>query len=122
MTQGERIFIYTDDVNEATDKNNQLYCENHHLETVYRKNVKKPQKLCRAVNNDVNAFVGEAPQFDYITMKCAEILRKNMAAVKCYFMRIEQLRDLYTAIVFITGFTLVITAVDVMTNHLVKKE
>ena len=69
MTQGERIFIYTDVVNEATDKNNQLYCENHHLETVYRKNVKKPQKLCRAVNNDVNAFVGEASQFDYITME-----------------------------------------------------
>ena len=29
--------------------------------------------------------------------------------------------SLYTAIVFLTGFTLVITAVDVITNHLVSK-
>lgn len=30
--------------------------------------------------------------------------------------------DLYTAIVFMTGLILVITAVDVITNHLVSKK
>ena len=47
----------------------------------------------------------------YIALICERPTRKG-----------DTMLDLYTAIVFVTGFTLVITAVDVITNHLVSKK
>ena len=73
LTPGNQIFLYTDGVTEATDKNNQLYGEERLLETVNRNIVMDTRKLCEAVKSDVDQFVGEAPQFDDITMLSVEI-------------------------------------------------
>ena len=73
LTPGDQIFLYTDGVTEATDKNNQLYGEERLLETVNQNMVKNTQLLCEAVKDDVDQFVGEAPQFDDITMMSVEI-------------------------------------------------
>ena len=73
LTPGDQIFLYTDGVTEATDKNNQLYGEERLLETVNRNIVMDTRKLCEAVKYDVDQFVGEAPQFDDITMLSVEI-------------------------------------------------
>ena len=73
LTPGDQIFLYTDGVTEATDKNNQLYGEERLLETVNRNIVMDTRKLCEAVKSDVDQFVGEAPQFDDITMMSVEI-------------------------------------------------
>lgn len=73
LTPGDQIFLYTDGVTEATDKNNQLYGEERLLETVNRNIVMDTRKLCEAVKSDVDQFVGEAPQFDDITMLSVEI-------------------------------------------------
>ena len=73
LTPGDQIFLYTDGVTEATDKNNQLYGEERLLETVNRHIVMDTRKLCEAVKSDVDQFVGEAPQFDDITMLSVEI-------------------------------------------------
>ena len=73
LTPGDQIFLYTDGVTEATDKNNQLYGEERLLETVNRNIVMDTRKLCEAVKADVDKFVGEAPQFDDITMLSVEI-------------------------------------------------
>lgn len=73
LTPGDQIFLYTDGVTEATDKNNQFYGEERLLETVNRNIVMDTRKLCEAVKSDVDQFVGEAPQFDDITMLSVEI-------------------------------------------------
>lgn len=73
LTPGDQIFLFTDGVTEATDKNNQLYGEERLLETVNRNIVKDTKKLCEAVKADVDKFVGEAPQFDDITMLSVEL-------------------------------------------------
>lgn len=73
LTPGDQIFLYTDGVTEATDKNKQLYGENRLLETVNRNIMKDTRKLCEAVKADVDAFVGDVPQFDDITMLSVEL-------------------------------------------------
>ena len=73
LTPGDQIFLYTDGVTEATDKNNQLYGEERLLETVNQNIVKNTQLLCEAVKDDVDRFVGDAPQFDDITMLSVEL-------------------------------------------------
>ena len=73
LSPGDRIFLYTDGVTEATDENNRLYGEERLLETVNQNIVKNTQQLCEAVKNDVDRFVGDAPQFDDITMLSVEL-------------------------------------------------
>ena len=72
LSAGDRIFLYTDGVTEATDAENQLYGSerlhrvlNDHLDA-------NPEALLAAVKADVDHFVGDAPQFDDITMLCME--------------------------------------------------
>lgn len=68
LAPGDAIYLYTDGVTEATDINNALYGEER-LHTVLEKlKDAAPQVICDEVKRDVDAFVGEAPQFDDITM------------------------------------------------------
>ena len=71
LQPGDTIYLYTDGVTEATDANTQLYGEERLLQFINTMpGVVSAEKLCRAVKADVDAFVGEAPQFDDITMVC----------------------------------------------------
>ena len=68
LAPGDSIYLYTDGVTEATDLNTELYGEDR-LHTVLEKyKDAAPQVICDEVKRDVDAFVGEAPQFDDITM------------------------------------------------------
>lgn len=73
LNPGDKIFLYTDGVTEATDKNSTLYGEDRLL-TVANLNIESGTKeLCDTVKNDVDSFVGEADQFDDITMLCVKL-------------------------------------------------
>ena len=68
LAQGDILYLYTDGVTEATDLNNTLYGENR-LEAVLKSEpTADVQSVCRKVKADVDAFAGDAPQFDDITM------------------------------------------------------
>jgi len=68
LKPGELLYLYTDGVTEATDVGNNLYGEVR-LETVLQqKNVGDVETVCRQVKENVDNFVGAAPQFDDITM------------------------------------------------------
>ena len=68
LAPGDSIYLYTDGVTEATDLNDELYGEDR-LHTVLEKyKDATPQAICDEVKRDVDEFVGEAPQFDDITM------------------------------------------------------
>ena len=72
LTAGDKLFLYTDGVPEATNGNNELYGSSRLHRTLNRNADADPETLLKAVKADVDAFVGEAPQFDDLTMLCLE--------------------------------------------------
>jgi len=72
LTPGDIVFTYTDGVTEATDANEALYGEDRLLAILNSQKFTSMQQLCEVVKADVDAFVGEAPQFDDITMVAFE--------------------------------------------------
>jgi len=76
LAPGDIIFLYTDGVTEATDSNNELFGEDRLLATVNSQEFESMEELCRRVKADVDAFVGEAPQFDDITMVALKYVGK----------------------------------------------
>ena len=60
--------MYTDGVAEATDSANQLYGTDRMLTALNQKPDAVPQQLLANVAQGIDVFVGEAPQFDDITM------------------------------------------------------
>ena len=67
---GSRFFVYTDGVPEATDANQQMYGPDRMLEALRTAETRDPQTILEAVKSSVSAFVGDAEQFDDLTMLC----------------------------------------------------
>ena len=78
LNPGDTIFLYTDGVTEATDANDQLYGEARLIEFLNSQPAGlDPDELCSRVRQDVDAFVGDAPQFDDITMLCLNFIQRT---------------------------------------------
>ena len=68
LQPGDRLFLYTDGVTEATDINNKLYGDER-LQSFMNDNIEKePKELLQLLKDNIDIFVDEAPQFDDITM------------------------------------------------------
>ncbi len=65
---GDNLFVYTDGVAEATDSNNELFGPERMLNALNRDPQADPEKLLQIVRAEIDEFVGEADQFDDITM------------------------------------------------------
>ena len=76
LDPGDKIFQYTDGVTEATNVNNELYGMERLGLILNKVKSGKPDEILPAVKQDIDAFVGEAPQFDDITMLCLEYKAK----------------------------------------------
>lgn len=76
LAVGDKVFQYTDGVTEATNAQNELYGMERLSDTLNQIKDKKPEEILPAVKQDIDAFVGEAPQFDDITMLCFEYKAK----------------------------------------------
>ncbi len=72
LSPGDRLFQYTDGVTEATDKDGRLYGMGRLGETLAQNAALPPMELLGKIKEDIDAFVGDAPQFDDITMLCLE--------------------------------------------------
>lgn len=73
LQPGDLLFLYTDGVTEATDADNQLYGNDRLIRTLtasFSTGMDGCREACEAVKTDLDGFVGEAPQFDDITMLC----------------------------------------------------
>ena len=68
LVPGDIVYLYTDGVTEATNSENVLYGEERLLEAINSREFESMEELCGHIKSDVDAFVGEAPQFDDITM------------------------------------------------------
>ena len=65
---GDTVFVYTDGVPEATDKDNVLFDNDRMLAALNQDPDADPETLLQTVRKEVDAFVGDAPQFDDLTM------------------------------------------------------
>ncbi|MGN0243685.1 MAG: SpoIIE family protein phosphatase [Lachnospiraceae bacterium] len=68
LQPGDQLYLYTDGVTEATDKNQCLYGEERLQHTLNGACALDTRGVCEIMKKDVDRFVGEAPQFDDITM------------------------------------------------------
>lgn len=75
LSPGDKIFQYTDGVTEATNAAYELYGMERLADVLSKNSAKKPAELLPAVKADLDAFVGEAPQFDDITMLSVAYLK-----------------------------------------------
>ena len=71
------MFVYTDGVPEATDKNNVLYGTDRMLEALNKDLGASSEELLINVKSSVDEFVGNAPQFDDLTMLSFTYLGKE---------------------------------------------
>ena len=72
LGHGDTLFCYTDGVTEATDAHNVLFGNDRLLEALNQDPDANAEQICKNVRNSINEFVGEAPQFDDITMLCVK--------------------------------------------------
>ena len=74
LEKGGTLFLYTDGVAEATDTNNELFGTDRMLETLNKDPDASPKELLKNMKQAVDEFVGEAPQFDDLTMLGLKLL------------------------------------------------
>ncbi|MCQ2545522.1 MAG: SpoIIE family protein phosphatase, partial [Clostridia bacterium] len=68
LSPGDRLFLYTDGVTEATDIDNQLYGEQRLIDYLNSHVSDNVNDMLNGLYGDINAFAGDAEQFDDITM------------------------------------------------------
>ncbi len=70
LDKGGALFIYTDGVPEATRADNEMFGLEKMTEALNKEPMAEPKKLLENVRESVDEFVGDAPQFDDLTMLC----------------------------------------------------
>ena len=73
LERGGGLFLYTDGVAEATDSDNKLFGTDRMIESLNRHKEDSPRQLLGNLRKDVDGFVGDAPQFDDLTMMCVQL-------------------------------------------------
>jgi sigma-B regulation protein RsbU (phosphoserine phosphatase) len=68
LNPGDSLYVYTDGVPEATNSNEEMYGTDRMLAALNRNPDASPEEALKTVKDDISEFVGEAPQFDDITM------------------------------------------------------
>ena len=99
LDYGDKLFLYTDGVTEATNIESKLFGFDRMINSL---NNYKDLSTCEILNSmkkDIDEFVGEAPQFDDLTMVCFELKEKKQNLI------IEAKdENLYKVLEFIDGY------------------
>ena len=77
---GDRLFVYTDGVPEATDADSQLFGTDRMLSALNEKDAADPKEVVQVVHEAVDRFVKDAEQFDDMTMLCLDYNGPNPSA------------------------------------------
>ena len=72
LEPGSKLFVYTDGVPEASDKENNLFGTERMLDALNAEPGASPKAVLANVRSAVDGFVGEVEQFDDLTMLCLE--------------------------------------------------
>ena len=72
MKPGDKLFLYTDGIPEATDKDEKMFGTQRMLDALNKDPGADPRQILENVREDVDDFVMGAEQFDDMTMLCLE--------------------------------------------------
>ena len=70
LEPGAKLFLYTDGIPEASDKDGKFFGLDRTLEALNSTEEGTPEEILNAVHGAVKVFAGDAPQFDDMTMMC----------------------------------------------------
>ena len=70
LEPGSKLFLYTDGVPEASNKDKKFFGLERTLEALNRKKEGTPEELIASVSDAVREFADGAPPFDDMTMLC----------------------------------------------------
>ena len=70
LEPGAKLFLYTDGIPEASDKDGKFFGLDRTLEALNSAEEGTPEEILNAVHGAVKVFAGDAPQFDDMTMMC----------------------------------------------------
>ncbi len=73
LHRGDKLFLYTDGVPEATDANERMFTLERMIDALNQYKDESPQNIIDGVKRSVSTFVGDAPQFDDLTALCVEL-------------------------------------------------
>ncbi len=72
LESGSKLFLYTDGLPESTDKNDEMFGLCRTEAALNEVSGLSPKEILENVNRAVDAFVGDAEQFDDLTMMCIQ--------------------------------------------------
>jgi sigma-B regulation protein RsbU (phosphoserine phosphatase) len=82
LQKGSKLFLYTDGLPEANNKDNSMFGSNRLLQAVNRKKEGSTKEIIENVDAEVAAFSEGAEQFDDLTMLCLEYRGPETASRK----------------------------------------
>ena len=77
LHRGDTLFVYTDGVTEAAQKENQLFGEKRLVDALNSKADTTPEEVLENITERIAEYVGTAAQFDDITMLCLKYYGKE---------------------------------------------
>ena len=77
MEKNDILYVYTDGVTEATNKNNELFGLEPMVTSLNNNKDKNLKEILHNMKKDIDNFVGEVPQFDDITMLSLKFKGEN---------------------------------------------
>ncbi|MBR0385471.1 MAG: SpoIIE family protein phosphatase, partial [Erysipelotrichaceae bacterium] len=77
LEPGDKLFVYTDGVPESMNMKEELFGTERMLRALNTDPSVKPQELLETVTGAIDRFVGDAEQFDDVTMLCIEYKGKQ---------------------------------------------
>ena len=72
LKPGDAVFVYTDGLPEASNPENEMYGMKRLQEALNHMKGETPEGILNGIMEDVKVFVGDADQFDDLTMLCLE--------------------------------------------------
>ncbi|MGN1090175.1 MAG: SpoIIE family protein phosphatase, partial [Huintestinicola sp.] len=76
LSPGDRLYLYTDGITEATSSAKELYGEERLSTYLNSHSDNSAEDILHGLKADVDSFVGEAPQFDDMTMLMLDFKKK----------------------------------------------
>ena len=70
LLPGDCLFLYTDGITEASQAENVFFGRERMLQALDKESGKRPVDIIKGVEDSISSFVGEAEQFDDMTMLC----------------------------------------------------
>lgn len=93
LEKGSKLFIYTDGVPEATNADEELFGIDRTLDALNEVGDESPQVILDNIKKRVDEFVGNAPQFDDLTMLCLEYFGMESESSLTLDATIESIAD-----------------------------